>query len=278
MRTQPRTASIGTALLTIALAIGASPIGGARPQEAPSPVAPGARVIPNPGLGPASDWPARFEAWLRLHGWLQPAPATPTEPGTIVWTLDRLDQVGGHAATVFGAPRLVETDIGPAVEFDGAADGLQLDVNPIAGLERFTVEVLFQPAAGGPEEQRFLHFEEAATGNRALLETRMLPGDTWCLDTFLRYGDASLTLIDRGAAHTTDRWHVAALSFDGRVMAHYVDGARQAAGEVAFKPLGEGRTSIGVRLNQVSWFKGRIRQVRITPRALAPDELLRVPG
>ena len=221
----------------------------------------------NPGLRPASDWPSRFEAWLRLHGWLPPAPAAAGEPGTVVWTLDRLDRVGGHAVTVLGAPRVVETDIGPAVEFDGARDGLQLDVNPIAGLERFTIEVLFQPASGGPEEQRFLHVEEATTGNRALLETRMLPGDAWCLDTFLRYGDASLPLIDRGAAHSTGRWHVVALTFDGKTMAHYVDGAREAAGEVAFRPLGPGRTSIGVRLNRVSWFKGRIRQVRFTPRA-----------
>ena len=134
-------------------------------------------------------------------------------------------------------------------------------------MERFTIEVLFQPASGGPEEQRFLHVEEATTGNRALLETRMLPGDAWCLDTFLRYGDASLPLIDRGAAHSTGRWHVVALTFDGKTMAHYVDGAREAAGEIAFRPLGPGRTSIGVRLNRVSWFKGRIRQVRFTPRA-----------
>jgi polygalacturonase len=27
----------------------------------------------NPGLGPASEWPIRFEEWLRAHGWLTPA-------------------------------------------------------------------------------------------------------------------------------------------------------------------------------------------------------------
>jgi acetyl esterase/lipase len=48
-------------------------------------------------------------------------------------------------------------------------------------------------------------------------------------------------------------------------MSHYVDGRREASGPVAFKALGPGRTSIGVRQNRVSWFKGRIREVRFTP-------------
>jgi hypothetical protein len=35
-----------------------------------------------------------------------------------------------------------------------------------------------------------------------------------------------------------------------------------------------GKTSLGVRLNKVHWFKGAIRTVRITPRALSPEEFL----
>jgi len=42
-----------------------------------------------------------------------------------------------------------------------------------------------------------------------------------------------------------------------------------------FKPQKEGRTSIGVRINQVSWYKGAVRQVRITPRVLMPQEFLK---
>ena len=41
-------------------------------------------------------------------------------------------------------------------------------------------------------------------------------------------------------------------------MTHYVDGVRELPGDVAFPPLGGGQTSIGVRQNLVSFFKGRI--------------------
>ena len=203
-----------------------------------------------------------------VHGLVAGAP--------VVWQVDNLERIGGHPVTVLGDPHAVATPAGRAVEFDGKDDGLVLEVNPLAGLERFTVEVVFKPAADGSEEQRFVHFEEATTGNRALIELRLLQGPAWCIDTFLRHGDASLTLIDRARTHPAATWHAAAVSFDGQVMTDYVDGVKQGSGPVAFKPLGPGRSSIGVRLNQVSWFKGAIRTIRISPSALAPAALLKV--
>ena len=191
-----------------------------------------------------------------------------------VWRLDNLESIAGHPVKVLGQPRVVETPAGRAVEFDGKGDGLVLDVNPLAGLERFTLEIVFEPAADGGAEQRFLHIEESGAPNRALIELRLLPGGAWCLDTFLRHGEASLTLIDRALAHPVARWHSAALVFDGQTMTHYVDGVRELGGRVAFKPLGPGRTSIGVRQNLVSWFKGRVRAIRVTPEALSPGRLM----
>lgn len=193
----------------------------------------------------------------------------------IEWAIDSVTTIGGHPVRVVGEPRVVDTPHGRAVEFDGQGDGLFLEVNPLAGLGRFTVEVVFEPAPDGGEEQRFVHFEEPDTGNRALIELRLLPGALWCLDTFLRHGEASLTLIDRAKAHPSGGWHAAALTFDGQTMTHWVNGVRELQGPVAFQPLRAGRTSIGVRQNLVSWFKGRIRLIRITPDALAPGELLK---
>ena len=208
------------------------------------------------------------------------------ETRTVVdWRLDDVKTIGGQAVTIVGAPRVVQTPVGPALEgaapsapsaleFNGRTDGLFLDVNPLAGLERFTVEVLFEPAADGPPEQRFLHFEDPAGPKRALLETRMLPDGRWALDTFLKDGDAALTLLDRARTHAAGEWHAVALVYDGQEMAHYVDGVRELAGAVAFRPMAGGRTSIGVRQNQVYWFKGRIARVRVTAGALAPDQLI----
>ena len=195
----------------------------------------------------------------------------------IEWRIDNLRVIGGHAVTLAGTPRVVDTDLGKAIEFNGTTDGLFLDVNPLAGLAMFTIEVLFSPAADGAPEQRFVHFEEAKTGNRALIELRLLPGPSWCLDTYLRHGEAALTLIDRGKTHPATGWHVAALVYDGKqkTMTHYVDGARELAGEVSFTALGPGTSSIGVRQNRVSWFKGRIHTIRITPAPLDPSHFLR---
>jgi hypothetical protein len=197
--------------------------------------------------------------------------------GEVVWRLDNISRVGGHPLTVEGSPRIVESALGPVVEFDGKTDGIFIDSNPLAGLERFTLQVVFNPAEDGQAEQRFFHAEEATTGNRALIELRLSPDRVWSLDTFLRYGEGSLTLLDRARTHPAGRWHVAALTFDGKTMAHYVDGVRELSGIVGFKALGAGRTSIGVRQNKVSHFKGLVALVRIAPEALTESQLLRSP-
>jgi len=206
------------------------------------------------------------------------APTTGRQRGSqVVWTLDNLTRVGGHAVTVVGTPRVVPTPVGPAVEFNGSTDGLMLDVNPIEGLARFTVEALFEPSPDGPEEQRFLHVSETGSERRLMMETRILPDRRWCLDTYLRMEAPGLTLIDRAKTHPAGRWHASSLTYDGKTMASYVDGVRELSGEVAFEPLKAGRISIGVRQNLVSWFKGRIRLVRVTPEALPAPKLLVAP-
>jgi xylan 1,4-beta-xylosidase len=202
----------------------------------------------------------------------------PVQPSSnpIVWDVDNLSRIGGNTLEIIGAPKVVATDVGPAVAFDGKSDGLLVNGNPLAGLSRFTLEVLFSPDADGIEEQRFVHIQESAAENRAMVELR-LAGGRWSLDTFLLHGAERLTLLDRAKTHTTAEWHVASLTFDGQTMAHFVDGIPQGSGSVAFKALAGGRTSIGVRQDRRSWFKGRIRSVRVTPSVLAPAAFLAKP-
>src|SRR6478672_7413312 len=116
----------------------------------------------------------------------------------IVWILDSLSVIGGNPVHVIGKPVVVQTEIGAAVQFNGKTDGLLIDRNPIEGLSKFTVEVLFAPDADGGEEQRFLHIAEDGSDNRrALMELRQQPGGGWSLDTYLRHDDAQLTQLDR---------------------------------------------------------------------------------
>ena len=207
--------------------------------------------------------------------WIASATAQPSS--IVEWRLDNLARLGGTAIQLIGAPAVVETDIGPSIAFNGVSDGLLLDRNPIEGLSRFTIEVLFAVDADGPFEQRFLHIQEADGENRALVELRLRDG-RWALDSYLRHGDAQLTLLDETKQHPAGGWHVSTTTFDGKVMKHFVDGIEQGRGPVEFRALKPGRASIGVRQNRVSWFKGKIHTVRVTPDALAPSRFLKAPA
>lgn len=178
-------------------------------------------------------------------------------------------------------------------------------------MEEFTVEVLFRPYSGGPHEQRFFHLQEDdEPGNRLLLETRnngwkgggwdAVPTDAWagdaCLQSSSAHGGGEGNLAIQFSAaepylHTVDHWHNFAVVVKGREMSHFVNGIKgvgSSGGPAAtcpkmesdhvlpqpWVPHGAGTTSLGMRINGVSHFKGAIRAVRITPSALAPAEFL----
>ena len=192
-----------------------------------------------------------------------------------VWTFDRLDRLGGHPTKVLGQPRVIDSPLGKAVEFDGVDDALLVDVHPLAGAETFTWEVIFRPYTGGRPEQRFFHMQEEGTQTRLLLETRLIDGQ-WCLDSYAHSGQKGQALIDRKKLHPLDQWHHVAMVYDGREFRHYINGELQGAAEVQLAPQGKGRTSIGVRINLVDYFKGAIHQSRMTRQALKIEEFLKV--
>jgi hypothetical protein len=205
-----------------------------------------------------------------LMGWF--AAACAQQPAA-VWKIERLDRIGNHSATISGAPAIIEEDHAQAICFKGEPDAALLDVNPIAGWNAFTIEALIKPRSSGTPEQRFLHIEDERAA-RVLLELRMVTPTDWALDTFLFDSPESrLTLLDRALMHGADQWHWVALTYDGETMTHYVNVVRELEGKLAFRAMTEGRMSLGVRLNKVSWYQGCIREVRFTPRALAAREL-----
>lgn len=218
----------------------------------------------------------RISLLLLLHGGerLRAEPPAKAPAGAIVWNLDNLDSIGGHKVTVVGKPRVIETEKGKAIEFDGRGDGVFVDANPLAGLKSFTVEVLFRPAAGGPKEQRFLHFQPNGNEDRLLFETRVR-GETWFLDTYLQSGAEKKTLFAEKFLHPLATWHHAAVVVDGKTMRHYVNGKEELAADVHLAPLGDGQTSIGVRFNKVHWYQGAIRQIRVSSQVLQPETFLK---
>jgi hypothetical protein len=193
--------------------------------------------------------------------------------GVEVWTFDRLDRIGGHETTVLGRPRVIDTPAGKAVEFDGVDDALVIPVHPLAGAATFTWEAIFRPDGGEPA-QRWFHLQETGSDNRMLFEIRVVDSQ-WYFDSFVHSGTADKALIDRQRLHALGAWYHVAAVYDGREFRNYVNGVQEGAAEIHFDPQGTGRSSVGVRINLVNYFKGAIRLARFTRRALSPAEFLK---
>jgi len=194
----------------------------------------------------------------------------------VTWKFDNLRQIGGHAVSVLGEPKVIETPAGKAIEFDGVDDALFLEVHPLAGAETFTWEVIFRPDGDGPPAQRFFHMQENGSQHRYLFETRIIEKQ-WALDSFAATAAGSRPLMDTKLLHPADRWYHVAAVYDGKEYRNYVNGKLQVSAAVTLAPMGAGRTSVGVRINKVDYFKGAIRVSRMTKRALAVPEFLPVP-
>lgn len=187
-----------------------------------------------------------------------------------VWRFDRLDSIGGHKTTVLGQPKVIDTPLGKAVEFDGVDDALFIENHPLAGAKTFTWEAIFRPD-GGQFEQRWFHLSENGSENRMLYEIRVV-GDKWYLDSFNQTGDQGKALMNREALHPLGQWHHVATVYDGKVFRNFVNGVEEGSAEIQFAPQGDGRSSVGVRINKVFYFKGAVHSARFTRRALTPSE------
>lgn len=193
-----------------------------------------------------------------------------------VWMFDRVDRLGEHRTTMQGNPRVIDTPIGKAVEFDGVADALFVDVHPLAGATTFTWEAIFRPD-GGNTEQRWFHLQETGSENRMLFEIRVV-GDRWFLDSYNQSTTGSATLMNKKSLHPLGAWYHVAAVYDGKIFSNYVNGVQDGKAEVDLAPQAAGRSAVGVRMNLVYYFKGAIHAARFTRRALAPAEFLKVPS
>ncbi|ALJ01495.1 hypothetical protein DC20_15360 [Rufibacter tibetensis] len=193
------------------------------------------------------------------------------------WKMDSLTAVGGHLTAVIGNPKSIKGKGGAQViSFDGVDDGLLVDHNPIAGAEEFTIEVVFKPNAAWPAnvEQRFLHIEDMALGQRRiLLELRLNNRNQWYADFFMRTEKAALTLIDSTKTHPVGEWATMTLTYKDKQLKGYVNGQRELSGEIEYLPIpASAKTSIGTRMDQRSWFNGEIQSVKVWKRALQPKK------
>ena len=214
---------------------------------------------------------------------------SPALAAETVWRFDNLVRIGGIVPEVEGAPRLVDSPVGKAMQFNGKNDALFFGDRPLVGAKTFTIEAIFRPE-GGDFEQRWMHIVEtdpvtgldalpAGTSDpnpRFMFETRVKDGH-WYLDAFVNSRSGSKALIFPDKTHALNRWYAVAQTYDGKTYRMYVDGVLEGEAEVAFTPHGPGHVMVGVRINHVNWFKGSVALARFTDAALPPEKLLKLP-
>jgi hypothetical protein len=210
------------------------------------------------------------------------AQSTSTGSQEKIWRFDRTDMIGGHKTQILGHPTVIDTPYGKAVEFSGNGDAILAPEHPLAGAKAFTWDVIFRPDAGGAQAQRFFHLAEQDqttgldTENRLLFEIRIVDGQ-WCLDSFAGNRGKRLALLNCKALHPLGKWYRVTAVWDGKTLKNYVNDELQGEGALEMPPEGPGRSSIGMRLTGTYPFKGAVLVARMTPRALPPDEFLKMP-
>jgi hypothetical protein len=203
-------------------------------------------------------------------------------PDEKIWRFDRTDMIGGHPTQILGHPQVIDSPYGKAVEFGGNGDALIVPEHPLAGATAYTWEMIFRPDGDGAQAQRIFHLasQDPATGadtdSRMLFEIRIVNGQ-WCLDSFAGNKGQQLTLLNCKALHPVDKWYRVTAVWDGKVMRNYVGDELQGEGPLVMDAEGPGRASIGMRLNKVFPFKGAVFEARMVPRALKPEEFLKMP-
>jgi hypothetical protein len=191
---------------------------------------------------------------------------------TTEWVLSDFILKDTNGIKIKGNPVIVNCKYGKAVQFNGSCDGIFLEPMPLKGLEQFTIEVIFHPDSGGNFEQRFFHCGEVK-GNRVLLETRSTK-EGWYFDAFIKSEISQKALIDPNLLHPFNYWyHVAFVISKGKIET-YINGQNELEYNMDILSIKGGKTSIGVRQNEQSWFKGAIYKIRISPEPLTPDKFI----
>jgi Concanavalin A-like lectin/glucanases superfamily len=220
--------------------------------------------------------------------------AQTSDSDIVVWNIDRLDSIGGNPAHVDGQPRIITTRAGKSVEFDGIRDGLFGEKHPLAGFSRFTFEAPVRPD-GGEQAQRWFHLAQTdpATGLDATTDPanptsdknarftfvlRVVVGDKVYFESFTHGPTYQSALLDETELHPVGQWYVVTQTYDGVTHRSYVDGTLEMEGLLNYVPQGPGHSTIGIRINHVSPFKGAVMRARFAPRALTPPEFMKVPA
>ncbi|WP_281228876.1 LamG domain-containing protein [Flavobacterium aquiphilum] len=188
------------------------------------------------------------------------------------WLVANLLREKSNTTEISGNPQITNSPYGEAVAFNGKDDALFLNELPLNSLQEFTLEMIFKPDLNGVFEQRVLHIGESRE-SRILLEIRAVDSN-WYFDVFAVSGTNKKPLASEKLIHPLGKWYHVAFVVTPNKLTSYVNGKLELQEAFTFLPITTGKTAIGVRLNKVSWFKGDIYKIRITPKEIKPDDFM----
>lgn len=194
-----------------------------------------------------------------------------------LWCIDNLKEIGGYPVSLFGNPVVKNFSFGKAIEFDGIDDGIIVQGFQLNKESTFTAEIIFNPYASFPNnvEQRFLHVQSLKRGNRRfLIELRLNDKNQWFVDTHIRTDSTSLTCLAKDFPHPINKWYHVVFTYNNGIARHYVNGIEEMSGKVNYIPVDSASVSIGMRMNQVSFFKGAIYCIAFSKIELNPSEFM----
>lgn len=188
------------------------------------------------------------------------------------WLLANFINENSSTIQVSGNPQIISSPYGNAVYFNGIDDAFFIDELPLKGAKEFTVEMIFNPSVDGDFEQRIVHMGEISE-DRMLLELRAVNGN-WYFDGFVASKENKLALIDKNKTHPLGQWYHVALVVGENSLSTYVNGKLELSEPFKFRPIQSGKTSVGVRMNKRSWFKGSIYKIKLSSKKLNPEDFL----
>lgn len=193
-------------------------------------------------------------------------------PKVVIWDAESYPDV----SRILGEPFILTTCLGYAVYFNGSSDGVFSSTIPVKGMDEITLEVIMNQYSKANVENRYLHIGEVS-GPRIMFETRVTPENTWYADFFVVMSDTEKAIvIDEKKTHPCDKWYNVTLVADKNGIKGYVNGELQGSAPINFRAaINSGATSVGVRQNLQSWFKGAIYKIKVTGAALTPDQFLK---
>jgi hypothetical protein len=217
--------------------------------------------------------------------WLSCATLAAASPGAETWNFNSIESIGGHKVTVMGTPKVVQTEHGDAMAFDGDGDRLLVEGSPIGDATAFTAEVVFNPRSTGSatDAPRFLHIEDPsdAQHTRLMMELRFNAKGEWAYDGGMTTDIGYLVLFDAALSHPGNEWARVAVSYDGATMKTFVNGKQELQGKIAFKNKvvsASAVASVAARMTKQYWLLGMIKTVRVTHAALEPKDFLTLDG